>query len=114
MLGAALLAFQRRKGMKGKKSGGRYAANVMVTIRVTPEEKTRLAEQAALAGLFLSEYLRRRFFGDRPVIHRVDEWMIRELRRLGGLLNTISRRSGWPEQNRSFCEGRKTCWQKSA
>ena len=72
--------------MKGKKTGGRYAANVLVTLRVTPEEKKRLVEQAAVAGLFTSEYLRRRFFGGRPVIHRVDEWMIRELRRLGGLL----------------------------
>jgi hypothetical protein len=72
--------------MKGKKTGGRYAANVLVTLRVTPEEKKRLVEQAAVAGLFVSEYLRRRFFGGRPVIHRVDEWMIRELRRLGGLL----------------------------
>ena len=72
--------------MKGKKTGGRYAANVLVTLRVTPEEKKRIEEQAAVAGLFVSEYLRRRFFGGRQVIHRVDEWMIRELRRLGGLL----------------------------
>jgi hypothetical protein len=72
--------------MKDGKTGGRYAANVLVTLRVTPEEKKRLGEQAAVAGLFVSEYLRRRFFGGRPVIHRVDEWMIRELRRLGGLL----------------------------
>jgi hypothetical protein len=72
--------------MKGKKTGGRYAANVLVTLRVTPEEKKRLVEQAAIAGLFVSEYLRRRFFGGRPLIAHADEWMIRELRRLGGLL----------------------------
>jgi hypothetical protein len=72
--------------MKGKKTGGRYAAKAWVTMRVTPEEKKRLAEQAAIAGLSVSEYLRRRFFGGRPLIAQVDEWMIRELRRLGGLL----------------------------
>jgi hypothetical protein len=72
--------------MKGKKAGGRYAAGRLVTLRVTEEEKKRLAGQAALAGLSVSEYLRRRFFGGRPLIAHADAWMIRELRRLGGLL----------------------------
>ena len=72
--------------MKGKKTGGKYAANVLVTLRVTPEEKKRLGSQADVAGLSVSEYMRRRFFGGRPIIAHTDEWMIRELRRLGGLL----------------------------
>ena len=72
--------------MKGTKTGGKYAANLLVTLRVTMEEKMRLAEQASIAGLSVSEYIRRRFFGGRPLIAHTDEMMIRELRRLGGLL----------------------------
>ena len=72
--------------MKGTKTGGKYAANLLVTLRVTMEEKMRLAEQASIAGLSVSEYIRRRFFGGRPLIANTDEMMIRELRRLGGLL----------------------------
>ena len=39
-----------------------------------------------MAGLSVSAYLRRRFFGGRPLIAHTDAMMIRELRRLGGLL----------------------------
>jgi hypothetical protein len=56
------------------------------TIRLTEYEDARLANQAAVAGLSLSEYMRRRFFGGRPIVARVDTMMISELRRLGGLL----------------------------
>lgn len=66
--------------------GGRSAARKWVTIRVTEREKTRLAEQAEMAGLSVSEYLRRRFFGGRPLIAHTDALMVRELRRIGGLL----------------------------
>jgi hypothetical protein len=73
--------------MKGKSAGGgRFAANTWLTLRVTPEEKTRLAELASIVGLSTSEYMRRRFFGGRPLVPRSDEWTVRELRRLGGLL----------------------------
>ena len=74
--------------MKGGKSddGGRSAARQWVTIRVTSEEKTRLAEQAEMAGLSVSEYLRLRFFGGRPLVAHTDALMVRELRRIGGLL----------------------------
>ena len=57
------------KGRKGTKGGGRYAANILITLRVTVEEKTRLTEQAEIAGLSLSEYMRRRFFGGRIAPH---------------------------------------------
>jgi hypothetical protein len=57
-----------------------------LTLRVTDAECARLVEQAGIAGLSVSEYLRRRFFGGRPLVAHADEWMIRELRRLGGLL----------------------------
>ena len=88
MLGASLLAFQRQKDMKGKKGTkgeGRYAANIRFTIRLTPQEKTRLDEQADIAGLSLSEYARRRFFGGTIAAY-TDVKAVGELRRSGGLL----------------------------
>lgn len=88
MLGASLLAFQRQENMKGKKGTkgeGRYAANIRFTIRLTPHEKTRLHEQADIAGLSLSEYARRRFFGGKIAAY-TDVKTVGELRRIGGLL----------------------------
>ena len=87
------------RGKKGTKGEGKYAANLLLTFRVTAEEKARLeqqaqigdghtqhAEHADMAGLSVSAYLRRRFFGGRPLIAHTDAMMIRELRRIGGLL----------------------------
>ena len=56
------------------------------TLRLTAEEDARITRQAATAGISVSEYMRRLFFGGRPVIARTDDQTIRELRRLGGLL----------------------------
>ena len=39
------------KGRKGTKGGGRYAANILLTLRVTAEEKKRLMEQAEIGLL---------------------------------------------------------------
>ena len=74
--------------MKDRKTeeGGRSAARRWVTIRVTEREKTRLTEQAEIAGLSLSEYMRRRFFGGRPLTAYTDLSTVAELRRIGGLL----------------------------
>ena len=74
------------RGKKGTKGEGKYAANLLLTFRVTAEEKARLEQQADMAGLSVSAYLRRRFFGGRPLIAHTDAMMIRELRRIGGLL----------------------------
>lgn len=60
--------------MKNASSSGKYAAKVWVTFRATPEEKNRLAEQADMAGLSISEYMRRREFGGRPI------WATQQLR----------------------------------
>ena len=73
------------KGKKGTRGEGRYAANIRFTIRLTPQEKMRLDEQADIAGLSVSEYMRRRFFGGRIAAH-TDLNTIAELRRIGGLL----------------------------
>jgi hypothetical protein len=72
--------------MKSKTPGGRYAANHLITLRVTPEEKDWLAERVAIIGISLSAYARHRLFGGRPILPRADEWAIRELRRMGGLI----------------------------
>lgn len=56
------------------------------TLRLTAGEDEKLTRQAATAGISVSEYMRRLFFGGRPIIARTDDQTIRELRRLGGLL----------------------------
>ena len=69
------------------------------TLRLTVEEDERIAQQAATAGISISEYMRRLFFGGRPIIARTDDQTIRELRRLGGLLKhhfEVVKRAGSP------------------
>ena len=56
------------------------------TLRISAEENERLARQADAAGISVSEYIRRLCFGGRPITSRTDSQIIRELRRLGGLL----------------------------
>ena len=72
--------------MKSKNTGGKYAANQLITLRVTQEEKHWLSERVAIIGISLSAYARNRLFGGRPILPRADEWAIRELRRMGGLI----------------------------
>lgn len=72
--------------MNHRNARPRYTENQLLTLRVTPEEKARLREKAAVIGMSLSEYARAKIFGGRPIIPRTDEWTIRELRRMGGLL----------------------------
>lgn len=72
--------------MNHRNARPRYAENQLLTLRVTPEEKARLREKADVIGVSLSEYARAKIFGGRPIIPRTDEWTIRELRRMGGLL----------------------------
>ena len=56
------------------------------TLRLTVKGDERIALQAVTAGISVSEYMRRLFFGGRPIIARTDDQTIRKLRRLGGLL----------------------------
>lgn len=53
---------------------------------VSEGEAKQIEEQASVAGLSVSECLRRRGFGGRPVVAQTDMNTIRELRRIGGLL----------------------------
>lgn len=73
---------------KGKERAPRFQRSR--TLRLSEREDARLMEHAAVAGLSVSEYMRRLFFGGRPIIASTDAQMIRELRRMGGLLKHLS------------------------
>lgn len=62
--------------------------SAVINVRCTEHEKTHLRMQADAAGLPLSEYVRRRVLG-RVVIASTDASVLRELRRLGGLLKHV-------------------------
>jgi hypothetical protein len=63
-----------------------------ISVRLTAAEKVKLTEDAQIAGLGLSELVRRRYFG-RPIIANADAAVLRELRRLGGLLKYLNSES---------------------
>ena len=67
-------------------SNGRGRFETRRTLRLSAEENERLVRQADVAGISVSEYIRRLCFGGRPITSRTDSQSIRELRRLGGLL----------------------------
>jgi hypothetical protein len=71
------------------------------TLRLTEYEESRLEDQAAVAGLSVSEYMRQLFYGSSPILAYTDTRMIRELRRQGGLLKsnfgTLRNAGGSPE-----------------
>ena len=67
-------------------SNGRGRFEARRTLRLSAEENERLTRQADVAGISVSEYIRRLCFGGRPITSRTDSQTIRELRRLGGLL----------------------------
>ncbi len=71
---------------------GTEPLDAMLRLRLTASEKERLREDADLAGLSMSELVRRRYFG-RPIIANADVVMIKELRRLGGLIKHVHNES---------------------
>jgi len=60
----------------------------VITLRLTVRERNQLREDAEIAGITVSELVRRRYFG-RPIVAKADIAIIRELRRLGGLLKKV-------------------------
>lgn len=62
--------------------------DAVVNVRLTSEEKERLRDDADMAALSMSALIRARYFG-RPVVAHADQVMIKELRRLGGLLKKV-------------------------
>ena len=71
---------------------GNEPLDAMLRLRLTASEKERLREDADLAGLSMSELVRRRYCG-RPIIANADVIMIKELRRLGGLVKHVHNES---------------------
>jgi len=73
----------------GRKRPARRAERPLFTraikVRLPEEDHARLAEDAQIAELTISEIVRRRYFG-RPILAHADMVTVRELRRLGGLL----------------------------
>ena len=94
LLGASLLAVKTTHTVTVENETmpilplGREPLDKLIAVRLTATEKERLLENAYHAGLGLSEYTRRRLFG-RRVIAQADAVMVRELRRIGGLLKHI-------------------------
>lgn len=71
---------------------GAEPLDAILNVRLTIKEKEQLREDADLAGLSMSELVRRRYFG-HPIIANADMVMIRELRRVGGLLKHVHNES---------------------
>lgn len=63
-----------------------------IAVRLTPDEKLRLKEDANLAGISVSELVRRRYFG-LPIVAHADIVVLKELRRLGRFLKHIHNES---------------------
>ena len=72
---------------------GTVALTERVTLRLAADEKNRLKSDADLAGLSVSEIVRRHYFG-RPIVANADLVMIREMRRMGGLMKHLHNESG--------------------
>lgn len=71
--GAALLTLSKRqkRQMEKRKATNRFQRRR--ALRFTAEEDERMTQQAATAGISVSEYMRRLFFGGRLIIARTDE-----------------------------------------
>lgn len=67
---------------------GSVPLDAVVNVRLTTQEKMRLQDDADMASISMSELVRARYFG-RPVIANADLVMVKELRRLGGLLKHV-------------------------
>lgn len=72
---------------------GPKVLDAVINVRCTQHEKAHLKRSAEEAGMSLSEYVRRRALG-RVVIASADAAVLRELRRLGGLLKHVHISSG--------------------
>jgi len=71
---------------------GETGLDARLNVRLPQNELDTIREDAELAGLSMSELVRRRYFG-RPIIANADAVMLRELRRIGGLLKHIHNES---------------------
>lgn len=70
------------------KRKGDNPLDARLNVRLPQTERDTIHEDAELAGISMSELVRARYFG-RPVVANADKLMIKELRRLGGLLKLV-------------------------
>jgi hypothetical protein len=73
----------------------------LVKVRLTPEERSFIEEQADKANLTLSEFVRKRALGKR-LVSRFDDKVLNELRRQGGLLKHLA--AIYPEQREQLSD----------
>ena len=66
--------------------------NLRLYLRVTSEERELIKLFSELSGLSISEYMRRRAYNIR-VVAKLDISILKELRRLGGLVKYINNES---------------------
>lgn len=66
--------------------------DAVVNVRLTAAEKERLRDDADMASLTMSALIRARYFG-RKIVASADVLMIKELRRIGGLLKHVHSQS---------------------
>ena len=64
----------------------------VVNVRLTERDHARLLAEAAASGFTISGYCRRRMLGHVVIAH-TDRALIRELRRLGGLVKLVHTQS---------------------
>jgi len=74
-------------------TSGEESLDAVINVRLTSSEKERLKDDSDIAALSMSALVRKRYFG-RPIIANADAVMIKELRRLGGLVKNIHNQSG--------------------
>ena len=60
----------------------------VIRLRISAADHAELAHRAGVAGLTVSEYLRRSALA-RPILAKTDDAMIRELRRVAGLMKHV-------------------------
>ncbi len=77
----------RRQGKFSQR--GRELLSKRVNLRLTAREDAELREAAAVTDLTLSEYVKQRALG-RIVVSSTDLMVVRELRRLGGLVKHVA------------------------
>jgi hypothetical protein len=70
----------------------------VIHFRLTIEDYEKLKNDADLASISVSELVRRRYYGI-PIISKTDQIVIKELRRIGGLIKYIYVDSGRQYKN---------------
>ena len=99
--------------MNKDKSVGTLTAKIAV--RLKADEKFALQRDANLANLSVSELVRRQYFR-REIVPKIDELVVNELRRLGGLLKHVHNESGgaYSQQTAQALAQLSRCIQKIA